>query len=156
MFIAFVFAVVGYVDRPEYHDDMSSKSITYVKPLSDQEKRLATFYASQGSPEPALMAQATAKTKRPRLMAAVAAVESNGNPHAIGKIGEVTAWQLREELHGTAGNTVDDHARKAEQILEQLLKESDGNFRRALSAYNGDRTGRYAAKVLRKLKEVPA
>lgn len=122
--------------------------------LSVAETKLAAFFARQGSPAPIEMSKAVAKRKRPRLLAAVAAVESNGNPAAVGKVGEVTAWQIREIIWGDAGTTTEAHSKKAEDILEALIAENHGNLRRALSAYNGDQSGRYAAKVMKKVSEV--
>lgn len=58
------------------------------KPLTETETKIAKVFIKAGSPVPVEMAQAIAKTKRKRLMTAVALQESGGDPHAVGKVGE--------------------------------------------------------------------
>lgn len=127
--------------------------------LTPKETKLVVFFQKQKSPVPVEMAKAVAKRKRPRLLAAVAAVESNGTPWAKGKDGEVTAWQIIESEWGYAGKTTEDHAKKAEEILERLLTESHGNIRKALESYNGGtnpgfKSKRYAQRVINQIGKV--
>ena len=157
LIIGAAFVACASIDGPDFHADMSVRPKVDTVILTAKEARLAEFYAKEGSNEPIILAQATAKTKRPRLMAAVAVVESNGNVHAIGRAGEVTAWQIREELHGPAGVTVDDHAKSAERILEELIQESNGKLKEAVRKYNGSGPDavKYSKRVMAKLQEVP-
>ena len=127
--------------------------------LTLKEAKLAVFFQKQKSPVPVEMAKAVAKRKRPRLLAAVAAEESNANPAAVGKAGEVTAWQIIEREWGYAGKTTEEHAKKAEEILEHLLTESHGNIRKALESYNGGtnpglKSKRYAQRVINQIGKV--
>jgi hypothetical protein len=122
-----------------------------VAPISKKEQDIVNFYMEHRSPDPFVMARATAKAKRPRLMAAVAVVESNANPKAIGKAGEKGAWQVIEEEWGIVPDDAEGQCKQAEGILEELLEASEGKLKGGLSKYNGDRTGKYAQKVLAKV-----
>jgi hypothetical protein len=122
--------------------------------LVQREARLSEFFSKQGSTAPLEMSKAVAMRKRPRLLAAMAAVESNARPEAIGKAGEVTAWQIKECFWGPVGTTVEEHSLKVEDILEKLIKKNSGNLRAALSAYSNDSSDKYATKVLKKVSEV--
>lgn len=162
-----ILAVYFGVQSYEYHE---TKPIISIVPqmeatppvpahLTRKEAALTTFFEKQNSPVPVEMARAVVKRKRPRLLAAVAAVESNGTPWAKGNAGEVTAWQIIEREWGYAGKTTEEHAQKAEEILEHLLKESNGNIRKALELYNGGakpgpKSRRYAQRVLNQIGKV--
>ena len=159
---AMIICAFGFAGSVEFNSIQATKTaeqneqrvVVVEEALSVAEVQLAEFFERQGSPAPVEMGKAVAKRKRPRLLAAVAAVESNGNPAAVGKAGEVTAWQIIEKEWGSAGVTTEAHSKKAEDILEELIRQNNGNLRAALSAYNGDRSGRYAAKVMKKVSEV--
>ena len=128
------------------------------RPQTAQEAKYEQFFRKHNSPAPKQMAQAVmkAKTPRKRLLASVAVVESNGNPAAKGKAGEKGAWQIIEREWGTVppAHRPDLQADQATIILEQLIKDSNGNLRQALCRYNGDRSGAYSAKVMRKVAQL--
>ena len=121
---------------------------------------LADAFQTAGSPDPHLMATACRTTKNPKLMAAVAIVESNGTPHAVGRSGERGAWQVIPKVWGSVPKSADGQARQAERILEELVAASPrGSLRCALARYNGgDRpkavSYRYADKVLKVRKSL--
>lgn len=106
---------------------------------------LADAFQTAGSPDPHLMAKACRATKDPKLMAAVAIVESNGTPHAVGRSGERGAWQVIPKVWGNVPKSADGQARQAERILNELVVASPrGSLLQGLSAYN---TGSYNSKV---------
>ena len=112
--------------------------------LNRNDKLVSAFQAA-GSPVPHEMAQACMKTKNPKLMAAVAIVESNGTPHAVGRSGERGAWQVIPKVWGSVPKSADGQARQAERILDELVAASPrGSLLQGLSAYN---TGSYNSKV---------
>ena len=116
---------------------------------------LADAFQTAGSPDPHLMAKACRATKDPKLMAAVAIVESNGTPHAVGRSGERGAWQVIPKVWGSVPKSADGQARQAERILDELVAASPRrSLRCALARYNGgDKpkavSYRYADKVLK-------
>lgn len=123
--------------------------------VTDQEKHLADFFMRHGSPQPLEMALAVAKTKNPKLMAAVAVRESNGNPKAVGDGGASKgAWQVQEKHWAKVPTTATEQALQAEKILEELVASSQGRLQSGLEKYNTGRVGtkagkRYATDVLR-------
>ena len=135
-------------------------------PLREQRERimngdhLTDAFQSAGSPDPHLMAKACRTTKDPKLMAAVAIVESNGTPHAVGRSGERGAWQVIPKVWGSVPKSADGQARQAERILDELVAASPrGSLRCALARYNGGDNPkavsyRYADKVLRVRKSL--
>lgn len=130
---------------------------TLPRSLTASEAQLAEFYARQGSPAAIEMAQATVQAKRPRLMAAVAAVESNGSPLARGRAGERGAWQVIPAIHGAVPVDAAGQMDQSERILEDLLIENGGSVKKAVAAYNGSgaRADAYSRRVLAMLEEVP-
>lgn len=117
-------------------------------------KRVFTEY---GSPVPEQMAHAVSKTKRQHIMAAMAIVESNGTPWAVGKSGEKGAFQVIESDWGKVSSNPSEQARQAERILEELLKTKD--LRTGLACYNGGsspsrRSYIYADKILKIARKI--
>ena len=116
---------------------------------------LVDAFQTAGSPDPHLMATACRTTKNPKLMAAVAIVESNGTPHAVGRSGERGAWQVIPKVWGSVPKSADGQAKQAERILDELVAASPRrSLRCALARYNGgDKpkavSYRYADKVLK-------
>lgn len=116
---------------------------------------LADAFQTAGSPDPHLMAKACRATSKPKTMAAIAIVESNGTPTATGKAGERGAWQVIGKHHGKVSSNPVDQAKQAERILDELVAASPrGSLRCALARYNGgDRpkavSYRYADRVLK-------
>lgn len=105
------------------------------------------------------MAHAVLTTKSPRLMSAIAKVESNGNP-SLRRTGykhkHSGAFQVNPKHWGEVSHDAIEQALQAENILEVLVKEHNGNIKKALNAYGGDRTRRtYAKNILAELENVP-
>lgn len=123
------------------------------------DKLVDAFHAA-GSPVPHQMAAACRTTKDPHLMAAVAIVESNGTPNAVGRSGERGAWQVIPKVWGSVPKSVVGQARQSERILDELVAASPrGSLRCALARYNGGdnppaQSWRYADKVLRVRKSL--
>ena len=143
------------------------RSCTYRRPPVHATKattagwQYETFFRRHNSPEPQRMAQAVLQTDRPRLMAALAVAESNGNPRAIGDSGKAHgAFQVWPSYHGRVHHDPTAQAVQAERILEELIgDEPRGRLLQALSAYNTgsytSRTGhRYAQRVIKLMREV--
>ena len=113
--------------------------------ILNRNDKLADAFHNAGSADPHLMAKACRATKDPKLMAAVAIVESNGTPHAVGRSGERGAWQVIPKVWGSVPKSADGQARQAERILDELVAASPRrSLLQGLSAYN---TGRYNSKV---------
>lgn len=123
--------------------------------MTVEQEQFKNFFKAQGSPSPEAMAIAISHTKNPKLMAAIAVVESNGNPKAVGDSGaSIGAFQV-QPMHWGKVNTENalEQAIQAEEILEALLAER-GRLRQALAQYNGGsrpphRAYRYADHVLK-------
>ena len=154
--IIVVVLAVGSIERATDYADLSVKPKKTIVELSAREAKLAGFFVEHGSSQPIELARTVAKMKRPKLAAAQAVIESNGRPEAIGKAPyhEKGIWQVIEAEHGITPPDIQGQARQYEQIMEQMIKESDGNLNKALSLYNGDKSGRYSAKVRLKIQEM--
>lgn len=96
------------------------------------------------------IAELLGKMRYGTVLAAIAAHESRFDCGAIGKAGELGAYQIRPEFWGNPGNSFRSQTEKAVSILEQLLASSGGNLRVALERYNGtgDVSKKYASRVL--------
>ena len=117
---------------------------------------LADYFQRKGSPHPERMATAVLETKKPRLLAAIAAVESQGKESAKNrKSGAKGAFQVKSKFHGRVSKDAVEQALQADRILDDLYDEKDGNLRKALNAYGGDTRGKYAKQVLAELQNVP-
>lgn len=126
----------------------------YERPqLTAEQMEYREFFRRHGSPVPEQMAVAVTSTKRPALMAALAVVESNGTPDAVGDKGKAHgAFQVWPDHWGPVPSDPAGQAAQAERILDALV-ESRGGLRRGLAAYNGGTTPpraayRYASRVL--------
>lgn len=123
----------------------------YKAHYSQQEQHYIRVFKKYGSPEPEAMACAVTKTKNPKLMAAMAVVESNGNHRAVGDSGASKgAFQVQAKHWGEVPSTATEQAQQAERILEELVASSRGSLLKGLSKYNGrgQQAKRYADKVL--------
>lgn len=152
------FVVVAAVDSPDYHADMSVKPSIETRQLTGKEARLAEYFAKAGSDMPIEVAQTIISTaKRPRLMSAIAKVETQGR-NVRGKNGEVGVWQVMPEYHGPVDpHNLAEQLRQSEAILDELLEQTGGSLRGAVQAYNGSGPAavRYSMKVMREIREVP-
>ena len=131
------------------------------KQLTSEQAEYRDFFKGHGSPAPEQMAVAVTQTKRPALMGAIAVVESNGDPKAVGDNGASKgAFQVQSKHWGKVPATAVEQALQAERILEELLssrralRRGDSRLRVALARYNGgDRppgiSYKYADKVMR-------
>jgi len=125
--------------------------------LTYEQEQFKSFFQRHGSPVPDQMAVAVTATKRPALMAAIAVVESNGNPKASGDSGESKgAWQVQAKHWGKVSTDPVSQALQAERILEELLS-SRRSLRSGLAQYNGGTrppkiSYRYADRII-KLKK---
>lgn len=125
--------------------------------------RFVAYFIKKGSRTPELMATAVLETKRPKLMAAIAVKESRGNLRALGDgkkskgAFQVQAKHWKNLLHEKkVSRDAITQALDSERILEALLEENNGNIKKALNAYNGDRTKKvYAKNILAELANIP-
>lgn len=131
-------------------------------PLTSEQEEYRKFFAKHGSPAPVEMAKAVTAVKphnRP-VLAAVAVVESNGNPKAVGDGGSSHgAFQVQPRHWSKVSTSPVQQALQAERILEALV-ESRGSLRcnprrlrAGLAAYNGGNapsvaSWRYADRVI--------
>jgi hypothetical protein len=117
---------------------------------------MTEYFKKAGSPVPEKMAAAVMATKSPRLMAAVATVESGGNP-ALRNTGYKRrhhgAWQVNPKYWGKVPRDAAGQAKQSERILAELTE--DMPIKTALSRYGGDSTDKYARTVLAELTRVP-
>ncbi|MBV5327120.1 MAG: hypothetical protein JZU65_05695 [Chlorobium sp.] len=114
-------------------------------------------FKNKGSRSPEEMADAVLKTKNPRLLAAIAVVESDGNSHIRNrgyKKQHDGAFQVNPAHWGKVPHDAEGQALQAEDILEELVGTKK-NIRVALNHYGGDTRGNYAKAILKELQEVP-
>lgn len=117
---------------------------------------LTKYFRDNGSRSPEAMANAVLKTKSPRLMSAIAKVESNGNPQVRNtgyKKRHHGAFQVNPKHWGAVPTTATAQALQAEAIIKELT--TDYGIKKALSVYGGDSTSKYQRKILAELVNVP-
>jgi len=124
---------------------------------SAMEVRLARFIVAHGSGrvDVGKTARILAGSKRPRLMAAIAAAESRFDPEAVGRDGEVSMFQILKWPGGNPRDTA--HAlRVAESHLEEKIAVADGRLWEGVRRYNGKgrKACRYREKVRRLVEEI--
>lgn len=117
---------------------------------------MVKYFKDSGSKSPEKMAAAVLATQSPRLLAAIAKVETGGNPH-IRKGGykgrHAGAFQVNSRIHGRVSHDPIKQAKQAEAILTELTETMP--IRKALSVYGGDSSSRYQRTVLAELVRVP-
>ena len=122
-------------------------------------QKLAQYFKRKGSPCPEEMSHAVLTTKSPRLMSAIAKCESGGDYRIRSKgykLQHDGAFQVNPKHWGKVPYDAVGQALQAETVLEVLVKEHNGNIKKALNAYGGDRTRRtYAKNILAELENVP-
>ena len=102
----------------------------------DNHRNFSLYFMKIGSKTPQQMAEAVLHTRSPRLLAAMAKVESNGNPHIRNtgyKKRHSGAWQVNPKYWGKVSHDPIEQAKQTERILEDLVKNS--NIRSALANY---------------------
>ena len=129
--------------------------------LTRQQEVYKDFFVKHKSPEPEAMAVAVSHTKNPKLMAAIAVVESNANPKAIGDKGASKgAFQVQEKHWSRVKDDALTQALQSEKILHELMPDRGRHrWRTTLARYNGGsrpskRAYRYADRVLKLSGEV--
>jgi hypothetical protein len=119
--------------------------------------KMGLYFKKNGSKNPEEMAVAVSKTKSPRLLAAIAVVETGGNSH-IRKGGYKKrhdgAFQVSSKHWGAVPHDAAGQALQAERILTELIVDKK-NIKVALNYYGGDTHGKYANSILKELQEVP-
>ena len=120
--------------------------------------QMEEYFKRSGSRAPKEMANGVIHTGKTKLMAAIAVVESNGNPH-ISKRGyrqhHDGAYQVNPHYWGRVPQDATGQTKQAEKILQELI-EDKGSVTKGLNAYGGDVTKkRYAVAVLEELRRVP-
>jgi hypothetical protein len=129
----------------------------YKAHYTPQEQHYIQVFKLHGSPEPEAMACAVTKTKKPKLMASMAIIESNGSTKAVGDSGKSKgAYQVQAKHWGEVPATATEQAQQAERILEELVQSSRGRLRSGLTKYNGKgrKARQYADRVLRLSRRV--
>lgn len=97
------------------------------------------------------IASVISKSKYPYTLAAIAKVESDYRPRAVGDGGKSWGmYQIQRRLHGEFRDTIESQTDKAEDILEALINEQ--GYYNAIKAYNG--TGRPAIKYRQKVLKI--
>lgn len=121
--------------------------------------KMASYFKSKGSRNPERMAYAVLRTGSPRLLAAMAVVESDGNSNIRNtgfKKRHSGAFQVNAKLHGRVPQDAVSQALQAETILNELVEHKP--LVAALNHYGGEsdlKRGKYAYNVLAELNEVP-
>lgn len=151
-----------------YKVDVAEETRAYVQPLepivlTPEQEGYRAFFKNHGSPAATEMAMAVTKAKpenRP-ILAAIAVVESNGTPWAVGDGGHSKgSMQVQAKHWGEVPDTAEGQVLQAESILEDLLQDwgrlrcGRRRIRSALASYNGGvepprRSWHYAEKVVR-------
>ena len=117
---------------------------------------LVKYFDKAGSKTPEHMAEAVLATKSPRLLAAIAKVETGGNTYVRGggyKKRHDGAFQVNPKHWGKVPYDAVGQALQAEKILTELTEEMP--IKKALNQYGGDSKGRYAKTILAELSRVP-
>jgi hypothetical protein len=139
--------------------DASSSSVNVMYPkYAAKHQKLTNYFKKNGSPVPDKMAHAVLATKRPRLMAAKAIIETHGDPSKRNtgyKKRHHGAWQVCDKWWGPVSTEVSKQAIQAEDVFDVYLKSSKGDWRTALSKYGGDSSSKYAISVLNEMNKVP-
>lgn len=147
--LAVFIAVLGIVGRIEYNDQKMLEQVI----RTEREIEIARVLTKAGSDAPDALAKELAKAKRPRLATAVAVVETRGR-NVRGAVNEKGYFQIREELHGAFNDDIPSQVKKFEDVIEPMIRKSDGVLEQALCRYNGDFSGAYAGKVLKVVERV--
>lgn len=150
------------VDKTMQIEEQKNAPVRKIRADIMKGDQLEAAFEKHGSPVPKQMADACRATSKPKTMAAIAIVESQGTPWAKGKAGERGAWQVIDKHwpHGPVPNHPVNQALQAEKILDELVASSPrGSLRSALARYNGGdkppaQSWSYADKVLKVRKTI--
>jgi hypothetical protein len=111
-----------------------------------------TIYRFVGDVE---IANAIAKSKYPKTLAAIAKVESEFKRDAIGDRGEAFGlFQIQQKHHGQVPADIVGQTKKAEGILDDLVRRR--GYYQAIALYNGDgpASRRYRDKILNTMRTI--
>ncbi len=140
----------AYQDTIDHHLHSTFNSL-------EANRDFTLYFMKVGSKSPQKMAEAVLHTKSPRLVAAVAAVESDGNHHIRNrgyKNRHHGAWQINPKFWGAVSHEPIEQALQAEDVLEALVTDTK-NIKVALAKYGGDSTDNYSNEVLTELINTP-
>jgi len=148
-----ILATVKSCDKTDYRPKNCQECHANV-----QHKKFSEYFRKAGSKQPEEMANAVLKTEKPKLLAAIAVVESGGNPSVRNsgyKQRHHGAFQVNPKYWGKVPKDASGQAKQAENILRELTK--DEPLKVALSQYGGDTSKRqkYANLILEELQNVP-
>lgn len=123
--------------------------------LSKRIERFAVIHGANPTIAPQI-AELLATCEHPRVLAAIAARESNFNENAIGSKHEIGMFQVLPSVHGHPGKTWADQTKTSERILHDLISESDGDLRTGVRKYNGSGAAarKYASHVMRMARSI--
>ena len=163
MFILLIILIGHNLSHKEIQVVPTFKKSHAEVPPSMREIAMREYFRRKGSPVPHTMAKAVLATSQPRLMASIAVRESNGNPKAIGDGGASKgAFQVKKKhwkhllYEKKVSNDAVTQALDSERILEALVAENNGNLKKALNDYGGDRSRKvYAKNILDEIANVP-
>lgn len=141
-----------HASKEEIRHEKAGQDITTARQIE-----LADYFQRKGSPHPERMATAVLETKKPRLLAAVAVVESQGKTTAYNRKSKAKgAFQVKEKYWGKVNRDVVQQALQADRILDELYNANNGDIKKTLNAYGGDKTKKqYANLILKELENVP-
>jgi len=124
-----------------------------IRQRSDLSRRIEQFALQHGAsttmaPE---IAELLEGLEHGPLLAAIAAHESRFDCSALGKAGELGAYQVQPGIWGDPGTSFYSQTDNAISILQELLESSGGDIGGALEHYNGKglKARKYASRVLR-------
>ena len=123
----------------------------------NRQMSMTKYFTQNGSKSPEEMAYAVLQTKSPRLLASVAVVESNGNPHLRNtgyKKRHHGAFQVNPKHWGKVPKDAVGQALQVQDILSKLAGERRP-IETTLNLYGGDSTDQYQKRVLAELTRVP-
>lgn len=141
-------ALSGYLDPPKYDPPQT---------LDWRTQKVAKFFIKKGVADPVNKAVVVVENSRyPKIAAAQAVVESHVKPYAVGKVGEKGAYQVREIYWSDVSTELSEQTRQHSDIIENLLKENNWNWRKTLKQYNGagKQADKYAKLVLANVREI--
>jgi len=150
---------VSYKDTPDKKLQKAQVDVSkYVTADTlDHHLEMVTYFHKIKSPSPQDMAVAVLSTKSPKLLAAMAKIETGGDytkRNTGYKKRHHGAWQVNPTYWGAVSNKPVHQAIQAEKVLVALLTESNGEIRTALNKYGGDSTDAYSNKILAELESM--
>lgn len=126
--------------------------------MSIEQMKLQAYFHKAGSPHSVEVAKAVQLSKRPKLAAAIAKTESDGVKTAYNKKSKAKGlYGVKEQYWGKV-NTRSAFAMtmQHDRIMDELLRECNGNLEKTLNYYGGDKSKKvYAKNILAELEKIP-